>query len=159
MPSASGSGGGTGWEVEDSQKWLSHISPPPLWGSGIYFRVGTQHLRAGLNSSAALRAFDAQCFGQWRWHGMGGGTGWEAARDGRRRTTRNGCPAGTILMLGLALVRGARLRSGRLGRRPWRRVCRPLLPSVDAGSGRCGDRLRDFAGSCRCGFFRNDRRI
>src|SRR5260370_20864077 len=73
LPNSSGIGGGTRWKAEDRQKWLSHISPPPLWGSGIYLRVVTQHLRAGLNSSAALRAFDAQLFGHWTRHRLGGG--------------------------------------------------------------------------------------
>src|SRR5260370_42318606 len=73
MRSAAAIGRGTGWEGEDGQDLLPHISPPPLRGSGIYFRFATQHLRAGLNSSAALRAFDAQLFGHWTRHRMGGG--------------------------------------------------------------------------------------
>src|ERR1700732_3509935 len=76
-----------------------------------------------------------------------------------RRTARNGCPTVTIFMLGLALVLGARLRSGRLGRRPWRLVCRPLLRFVGAGSGLCGDRLLGFAGGCTWGFFWGGHRL
>src|SRR5260370_6940438 len=63
------------------QDLLPHISPPPLRGSGIYLRVVTQHLRAGLNSSAALRAW-----------GYPTPRALEAAHGGRRRTARNGCP-------------------------------------------------------------------
>src|SRR5882724_4960160 len=54
---------------------------------------------------------------------------------------------------------GARIHSARRGHRRGGRAFLPSPRLADGASSRCGDRLRGFAGNCRCGFFRSGRRF
>ena len=52
---------------------LEKFLAAPLGLGEIFYDLLPQHWRAGLNSSAARRAWDPHVFGHWSWLGLGSG--------------------------------------------------------------------------------------